>query len=72
MNLGLLFLTMWINSCLNPIIVPSPSLFEIRQDEAYQCSTKYTPFFNIQQNEEINKKCKVKESATQQHIKNAR
>ena len=33
---------------------------------------KNTSFFNIQQNEEINKKCKVKEPVTQQHIKNAR
>ena len=29
--------------------------------EAFQYATKNTPFFNIQQNEEINKKCKVKE-----------
>ena len=40
--------------------------------EAFQYATKNTPFFNIQQNEEINKKCKVKEPVTQQHIKNAR
>ena len=40
--------------------------------EAFQYVTKNTPFFNIQQNEEINKKCKVKEPLTQQHIKNAR
>ena len=33
---------------------------------------KNTPFFNIQQNEEINKKCKVKKPVTQQHIGNAR
>ena len=33
-NLGVLFMTMWINSCLSHIIyrlVASPSLFEIRQ-----------------------------------------
>ena len=30
-----------------------------------------TPFFDIQKNEEINKKCTIKEPATQQHIKNA-
>ena len=40
--------------------------------EAFQYATKNTPFFNIQQNEEINKKCIVKEPVTQQHIKNAR
>jgi len=40
--------------------------------EAFQYTTKYTPFFDRQQNEEINKKCKVKEPATQQHIENAR
>ena len=40
--------------------------------QAFQYATKNTPFFNIQQNEEINKKCKVKEPVTQQHIKNAR
>ena len=40
--------------------------------EAFQYATKNTSFFNIQQNEEINKKCKVKEPVTQQHIKNAR
>ena len=40
--------------------------------EALQYATKKTPFLNIQQNEEINKKCKVKEPITQQHIKNAR
>ena len=40
--------------------------------EAFQYATKNTPFFNIQQNEEINKTCKVKEPVTQQHIKNAR
>ena len=40
--------------------------------EAFQYATKNTPFFDIQQNEEINKKCKVKEPVTQQHIKNAR
>lgn len=40
--------------------------------EAFQYATKNTLFFNIQQNEEINKKCKVKEPVTQQHIKNAR
>ena len=40
--------------------------------EAFQYATKNTPFYNIQQNEEINKKCKVKELVTQQHIKNAR
>ena len=39
--------------------------------EEFQYATKNMPFFNIQQNEEINKKCKVKEPATQQHIKNA-
>jgi len=33
--------------------------------------SKYTPFSEIQWNEEINRKCKVKEPATQQHIKNA-
>ena len=40
--------------------------------EAFQYTTKNAPFFNIQQNEEINKACKVKEPVTQQHIKNAR
>ena len=35
--------------------------------EAFQYATKNTPFFNIQQNEEINKKCKVKGPVTQQH-----
>ena len=40
--------------------------------EAFQYATKNTPFYNIQQNEEINKKCKVKEPVTLQHIKNAR
>ena len=30
------------------------------------------PFFDIQQNEGITKKCKIKEPATQQHSKNAR
>ena len=40
--------------------------------EAFQYATKNTPFFNIQQNEEINKKCKVKEPVIQQHMKNAR
>ena len=40
--------------------------------ETFQYATKNTPFFNIQQNEEINKKCKVKEQVSQQHIKNAR
>jgi len=40
--------------------------------EAFQYATKHTTFFDIQQNEEINKKCKIKEPATQQHIKNAR
>ena len=40
--------------------------------KAFQYATKNSPFFNIQQNEEINKKCKVKEPVTQQHIKNAR
>ena len=40
--------------------------------EAFQYATKNTPFFNIQQNEEINTKCKVKEPVTRQHIKNAR
>jgi len=39
--------------------------------EAFQWATKYTPFFDIQQKEEINNKCKVKEPATQPHIKNA-
>ena len=38
--------------------------------EAFQYATKNTPF-NIQQNEEIDKKCKLKEPVTQQHIKNA-
>ena len=46
------------------------SFFLLR--EAFQYATKNTPFFNIQQNEEINKRCKVKEPVTQQHIKNAR
>ena len=40
--------------------------------EAFQYAAKNTPFFNIQQNEEINKKCRVKEPVTQQYIKNAR
>jgi len=33
--------------------------------EAFQYATEHAPFFDIQQNEEINKKCKVKEPATQ-------
>jgi len=40
--------------------------------EEFQYATKHTTFFDIQQNEAINKKCKIKEPATQQHIKNAR
>ena len=40
--------------------------------EAFQYATKYTLFFDILHNEEINKRCKVKELTTQQHIKNAR
>ena len=40
--------------------------------ETFQYATKNTPFFNIQKNEEINKKCKVKEPVPHQHIKNAR
>ena len=40
--------------------------------EAFQYATKNTPFFNIEQNEEISKKRKVKEPVSQQHIKNAR
>ena len=40
--------------------------------EAFQYATKNTPFFSIQQNEEIHKKCKGEEPVTQQHIKNAR
>ena len=40
--------------------------------EAFQYATKHTTFFDIQQNEEINKRCKIKEPATQQHLKNAR
>ena len=40
--------------------------------EAFQYATKYTPSFDILRNEEINKRCKVKEPTTQQHIKNAR
>jgi len=40
--------------------------------EAFQYTKKHTTFFDIQQNEEINKKCKITEPATQQHIKNVR
>jgi len=40
--------------------------------EAFQYAAKHTTFFDIQQKGEINTKCKVKEPATQQHIKNAR
>jgi len=34
--------------------------------EALRCATKYIPFFDIQHNEEINKRCKVKDQ--QKHL----
>ena len=39
--------------------------------ESFPYAAKYTPFFDIQKNEEINKKCKVRKPVTQQHIRNA-
>ena len=65
------------NALVKPVLLYAceiwgPELLSYKTSFDKSTIEQNSPFFNIQQNEEINKKCKVKEPVTQQHIKNAR